>query len=191
MRASAAGKYARAVVSAAAARGRLAEAVRSLRRVAVFFQTPEGTDAMKVLRSSRVPEEERSALLDEIAEAFALTGEVKAVVQTFAYSRVLTTRALRTVSELAQAHADVESDTVRVVVRTAGALPETVTSRIGASLRRMLRRNVDVEVEEDATLLAGVVVRAGNHIWDGSLAGRLRRAREAVVASARAAAGRA
>ncbi len=173
-------KYARAVVKVSASRGRLEEAVRSLRDVAAFFQTAEGVEAMTVLQSSCVPVDERRALLDEIDEAFGFTDEVRALVQASADSHVLGTRGLVAIAERARAQAELESDTVLVRVRTAGRLADEVLSRIEASLARMLRRKIEIEVAEDGDLIAGLVVRAGNHVWDGSLTGRIAAARAAV-----------
>ena len=65
-------------------------------------------------------------------------------------------------------------------VRTARPLAEEVLSRIETVVGEVLRRPVRLVVQEDRGLLAGLVVRYGNKIWDGSLAGRVSRAAEAL-----------
>jgi len=179
VKAASATKYARAFVAVAASRGRLDESVHLLGAAAEFFASAEGRRAADVLQSSKVPREERDGLLTDIAVALSLTREVDAVMREFAGARALLTlgavamRARMFASRLAP-HAEAE-------LRTAMALPEGAVESIRAAAERLIGREVKLSVVEDASLIGGVVLRVGNKIWDGSLAGRLARAAEALA----------
>ncbi len=154
--------------------------VEALARAAEFFGTEDGRLAATVLQSSRVPAAERKTLQEEVARALGLPREAAALVEVLATRRAL--RVLRAVATRASSLAEALVDVARVEVRTAGALPEDVAGRIRAAMERVLGRPVRVEVTEDPGLLAGVIVRSGDRIWDGSLRGRVARAREALAA---------
>jgi F-type H+-transporting ATPase subunit delta len=184
MKPAAVGRFARAVLSAAAAQGRLEPAVDALARAAAFFGTEDGALAADVLQSRVVPAAERRALREEIAKALELPREVAVFVETLSAGRAL--GVLPAVAARASSVADAFRDFARVEVRTARALPEDasegILERIGAAMEKILRRPVRVEVSEDQDLLAGMVVRAGDRIWDGSLRGWMARSREALSA---------
>jgi F-type H+-transporting ATPase subunit delta len=182
MKPAAVGRFARAVLSAAAAQGRLEPAVDALARAAQFFGTEDGALAADVLQSRLVPAAERRALREEIAKALELPREVAVFVETLSAGRAL--GVLPAVAARASSVADAFRDFARVEVRTARALPEDasegILKRIRAAMEKILRRPVRIDVSEDPGLLAGMVVRAGDRIWDGSLLGWMARSREAL-----------
>ncbi|MHC5055334.1 MAG: F0F1 ATP synthase subunit delta [Planctomycetota bacterium] len=179
MRTASAARYARALVAVAATRGRTEEAVRSLEAAARFFATEEGLATVAVLQSSRVPREERAGLLRDVAGALSLTDEVSAVVRDFAGARTLS--ALGAVAARARAFASRLAEHAEAELRTARPLSQDSIDRIREAAERLIGRPTKLSVVEDASLLGGVVLRAGNRIWDGSLAGRHARAAEALV----------
>lgn len=178
MKATSAGRYARAIVQVAASRGRAEETARSLARASELFASSEGQGAAALLQSSRVPAPDRRALFEEIAEGLSLNEETKALVDAFARRRAL--GALPGVAERARSLALESTGVAEVELRTARALSEEIVRRIARAAEKLLRRPVKLNVVEDGRLLAGLVMLAGNRIWDGSLAGALARAREAL-----------
>ena len=199
MNAAVAGRCARTVLAAsrsgrsrhgpdvaAAGRGAVEAAVEALACAADLFDTKDGRLAADVLQSSRVPAAERT-LLEEIARLLELPREVAALVEALASRRGL--RVLRAVAARASSLAETFAEVARVEVRTARSLPEGVAARIASAMERILGRPTRLEIVEDEGVLAGVVVRAGDRIWDGSLRGRMARAREALVAGGISAAG--
>ncbi len=176
MKAASVGKYARAFITVAASRDRSLEASRAVARAAEFFASSEGRGAADVLQSSRVPRAERRGLLKELARALSLGDETEALVHSFARQRAL--GSLGAVAERARSLAVESTGVTEVELRTARPLPEDISDRIARTAERLLRRPVKLNVVEDAGLVAGVVMRAGNRIWDASLAGALARAGE-------------
>ncbi|MDH3514412.1 MAG: F0F1 ATP synthase subunit delta [Gammaproteobacteria bacterium] len=68
----------------------------------------------------------------------------------------------------AEAEAVIEAD-----VTSAYALSETEQEKIRAALRRRLGREVRITTYVDASLLGGIVIRAGDLVIDGSVRGRI------------------
>ncbi len=64
---------------------------------------------------------------------------------------------------------------VEAEVRSAFPLDEAQQRALAEGLRRRLGREVSLRCQVDTSLLGGVVVRAGDWVLDGSVAGRLRR----------------
>lgn len=62
---------------------------------------------------------------------------------------------------------------VRVNVKTAFPLSEEMKSFISSNLEKAMGRKVDMTVEEDASLLGGVVIRVGDTLYDGSIKNQL------------------
>ncbi len=182
MKAASAGKYARAFMAVAASRDRSVQASGEVARAAEFFASSEGQGAADVLQSSRVPRAERRGLLKELARALSLGEETEALVHSFATRRAL--ESLGAVAERARTLAVEAAGVAPAELRTAHPLSPDSLGRITAAAERILGRQVELTVTEDASLVAGVVLRAGNRIWDGSLAGALARAGEALSPAA-------
>jgi F-type H+-transporting ATPase subunit delta len=58
---------------------------------------------------------------------------------------------------------------VRVTVKTAFPLSGNLSDRLQTGLERLTGRKVEMTVEEDPTLLGGIVVRVGDKLYDGSI----------------------
>ena len=70
---------------------------------------------------------------------------------------------------------------VDVEITTATAVAEPQQQALIAAIRKRLAREVDVAWKTDAALVAGAVIRAGDLVIDGSIAGELAQLRQAVV----------
>ncbi len=66
---------------------------------------------------------------------------------------------------------------VRVNVKTAFPLSDEMRDFIGASLEKSLGKKVEMTVEEDSTLLGGVVIGVGDTLYDGSIKNQLNKMR--------------
>ena len=62
---------------------------------------------------------------------------------------------------------------IRVNVKTAFALSDELKSFISSSLEKSMGKKVDMTVEEDPTLLGGVVIGVGDTLYDGSIKNQL------------------
>ena len=68
-----------------------------------------------------------------------------------------------------------KSDRVRhtAVVESAASLSESVRADIESSLARLYGSGLDVRFTENIALIAGVHIRVGDDVYDGSVKGRL------------------
>jgi F-type H+-transporting ATPase subunit delta len=156
--------------------------VEGLARAARLIESREGRQWAALVQSSRVPRAEREALLAEASEGLGLPDEVARLVEALAARRQL--RTIPAILARSSAVAAAAAEVAPVDVRTARPLDEAGLARLGELLTKTIGRPVRFDVKEDPGLLAGLVVRSGNRIWDGSLAGRLARARDAVAGAA-------
>lgn len=71
----------------------------------------------------------------------------------------------------------------RVEVEVTSAAPVQAAQRehLAAALRKHLQREVDLQWKEDDALIGGAIVRAGDVVIDGSVAGELAKLRQALV----------
>jgi F-type H+-transporting ATPase subunit delta len=72
---------------------------------------------------------------------------------------------------------------VEVEITTATAVAEPQQQALVGAVRKRLEREVQVSWKTDAALIAGAVIRAGDLVIDGSVAGELEQLRQAVAAS--------
>jgi F-type H+-transporting ATPase subunit delta len=86
----------------------------------------------------------------------------------------------RTLRELADARKGI----VRAEVTSAAPLADDYYGRLQTTLETMTGKKVVVDRRTDPTLIAGVVTRIGDRIFDGSLRTRLQTLRDALMPSA-------
>lgn len=85
-------------------------------------------------------------------------------------------RRMRHLADIAEAYtnlAEAESGRVRAEVVSATALPEAYFAELQKTLEQVTGRKVQIVKRVDPTLIAGVVTRVGDRVFDGSLKNRL------------------
>jgi len=73
---------------------------------------------------------------------------------------------------------------LRAEVVTAAPLSEAYYARLQQQLEKMTGRKVVIDRREDASILAGVVTRIGDTVYDGSLQTRLNELKHALLPTA-------
>jgi F-type H+-transporting ATPase subunit delta len=87
------------------------------------------------------------------------------------------------VSEAFQALADRADGVVVAEAETVAPLTDQQRDRLVAALERLTGQRVRLEERLDASVLAGVRLRVGDRLIDGSAAGRLARMSEELMAA--------
>ena len=85
------------------------------------------------------------------------------------------------VAELFEGYKRESESQLLVKVTSALALDAAQSDQLKASLKRRFKREIELETEVDASLLAGVVIDTGSEVIDGSARGRLERMASALT----------
>jgi len=162
----------RATLGAAEKDGSLDEVEDQLFRFGRVLDREPELNAL--LSDGATPPDKRAELLRDV-----LGGKVSPVTAALLTQTVQTPRgrsldlAAEELSELAAARRDRYVAHVRAPV---GLSPDQ-EQRLAAALSRLYGRPISLQVELDEDLLGGLVVRVGNEVIDGSVAGKLAAAR--------------
>lgn len=165
----AAQRYARAIFELGVETGQIETLVR---QIAVFADCYAGSpDLAAVLDNPLVPEEQREAILVDLAARLGLAELVLNAVRLLALRRRLA--ALPEIARRLNVLSDEQAGVVRATVTSATPLPEEYYRALSQELEAALSRKVVIEKKEDPTLIAGVVTQIGDNTIDGSVRGRL------------------
>jgi F-type H+-transporting ATPase subunit delta len=162
-------RYAKAILDLALQESVIAQADSQLALLAEV--TLSDLKARAFWRSLKIPDDEKHHTLQDILEKM----DALALVRNTA-NLLLDTGRLTLLPEIAKAYsvrARRLSQTVHATVTSAGDLSPEMTDRIRDGLARMTGQTVELATAIDPSLLAGVRVRIGNTVIDGSARGRL------------------
>ena len=171
-------RYAKALLELGKESGDLDALVRESASVAALYA--ESADLRGLFVSPLVSDADKMAIVRELC---AKSGFGKTT--TNVWLMLVERRRADAMPEIAAAlrtFADAERGTVRADVRTAGPLSEAYRARLSAALEKRVGRAVSLHVTTDESLLAGLVVRVGDTVMDGSLTARLSGASESLRA---------
>src|SRR5690348_6786469 len=135
----------------------------------------------QVLESSLVSPEQKEALLDRLFSGRAST-EVLNFLKVL--SRKGRLELIRSISIQAEKlHAE-RAGLASVEVRVAKQLDDALQKDIYERLQRVLGKTPVFDVKIDPSIIAGIIVRVGDRVFDGSLANQLEQARQSMIARA-------
>lgn len=132
----------------------------------------------QALNSSLVAQEQKEQLLGRI-----FGGKASAEVLNFlkVLSRHGRLGIVRQASRLAtKLHATMRGMT-DIEIRVASPLDDTLRSEIQTHLRKVLGTEPVLNVKIDPSLIAGIVIRVGDRVYDGSVHNQFERARAAII----------
>ena len=175
-----AGRYARALIEALAAdSAQSADAgLDQLRRIESLLESEP--DARKLLVNPVIPSDRRSRFVGEISRALGLDARVGRLL-----GLIVERRRLDILDDLIEAYQkllDEKNGIVRAVVTAAGPLSQAEQQEVVRRLEKSLGRRVVMEVQQDSTLIGGLVVRIGSTVYDGSLRQHLAGFKERLLA---------
>lgn len=164
-------RYARAFLEALPPERRQAEDDALAQAARELMEPPLGP----VLRHPGIPARAKRQLLDAAYDGSPWVKNLLAVLVDHGRERLLPLVAEQYHVVLLEA-----SGRVAATVRTARPLDDGRRERLVRRLSEVLGREVDAAFEVDPALLGGVEVRFGDHLWDGTVKGRLMRLRRAL-----------
>jgi F-type H+-transporting ATPase subunit delta len=167
--------YAQALLEVARAEGHLATVEDDLFRFARTFESSD--DLRMALTDPSLPLELRVAVVDELmgGKALATSTALASMVVAAGQSGDLPAIVNRFV-ELAAAERAHEI----AEVRSAIPLDDAQIERLAAALSKATKKQVEVKVVVDPTVLGGLVARVGDTVIDGTIRHRLEQLKELI-----------
>jgi F-type H+-transporting ATPase subunit delta len=172
-------RYARALFSLANDESRAADVREELRRFGAALEA--SAELRAVLLQPLHPAAERRRVLDALAEKLGASS----LLRRF-YAYLIDQRRLVAFDAIEAEFvrlADEAAGRAKAKVRTAQPLSAEQQQRLARALAARAGRAVELEVEIDPTLVAGLVAQLGDTVYDGSLKSQLVQLRSVLVGS--------
>jgi F-type H+-transporting ATPase subunit delta len=172
-----AGRYAKALFQAARDAKAVDAVAEDLKTLAKGLRLDPGLKA--ALSHPRLSPAEKRAAVDKAAGK----GGLHALTRRFTDLLLSKKRVslLFMTAALFEDQSDRAAGLARVQARSAQPLTPEQSRALSASLEKALGAKVSLEGTVDPSLLGGVVLRAGDRVWDLSYTGRLRRLKEKLL----------
>jgi F-type H+-transporting ATPase subunit delta len=169
--------YAKAFMSVAAKTSNTEALVEELKSIVadVLDRFPK---LEEVFKSSLVSPEQKEALLDRVFSKTASTQVTNFLKVVARHGRL---ELLRPISRQAEKLFTEQSGIADVDVRVARKLDDDIRTVIEARLIKALGKKPRFNITIDPNLIAGIVVRVGDRVFDGSLHTHLEQARRAMI----------
>ena len=162
-------RYARALYELGKQAGQLEAMGKSLAELAAAWN--ESKDLRDAFANPSVTAEMRRKILDALGQRLGTSQTLKNTMQMLSDRRRL--RHLPEIAEAFATLAEQQSGRVRAEVITATQLPESYFAELKKTLEQVTGRQVQLVQRHDPSLIAGVVTRVGDRVYDGSLKNQL------------------
>ena len=173
-------RYANALLELGAELGQTDALVEEIGAVAESYaSSPELQDA---LENPLFPYATKKNILAELGKAIGLGQTAQNALFLLNDRRRM--RVLPGIAQLLREMSDKRKGLLRAEVVTAAPLAEAYYVRLQQQLEKMTGRKIVLDKREDPTILAGVITRIGDTIYDGSLRSRLHEIKHALLPSA-------
>ena len=165
--------YGKALLDATTSSGTTARVIDELDSLVsdILAQLP---DFERLLTSPRVPTEEKIRILDSVLES-RLSEDLLTFLKVVCRRDRLD--CLREISREARKQFNEMLGVIRVHVTSATPIDESLTGLIENVLRGVLRSEISLAYNIDPKLIGGLVIRAGDTVFDGSVINQLERLR--------------
>ena len=162
-------RYAKALVDLGAETGTLDALTDEITKIAQAYDA--SVDLRHALENPLVSYAQKKAVLTELADKLGLGAMAKNTVLLLNDRRRM--KILPSVAQLLREISDKKKGLLRAEVISAGPLSDSYYTKLQAQLEKMTGKKIVLDKKEDTSLLAGVVTRIGDTVYDGSLRSRL------------------
>jgi F-type H+-transporting ATPase subunit delta len=170
-------RYAKALAEIGGETGTLDQIVDEFRRVAAAYD--DSGELRAALENPLVPHASKKAIVADIADRLALSPVVRNTLLLLVDRRRM--RILSSLAQVLKEMNDSKKGLLRAEVISAAPLSDGYYQKLHAQLEKMTGKKIALDKKTDPTLLAGVVTRIGDTVYDGSLLSRLREMRAALA----------
>lgn len=162
-------RYAKALLALGVETGELERLTRELKAAGQTYS--ESPELRAALDNPTIAHPQKRAILDEVATALSVGATARHTLFLLNDRRRL--EFLPAIAEALAELSDVRHGLVHAEVIVARPLGDDFYAKVKAELERLTGRTIVLRRREDPALLAGVVVRLGDTVYDGSLKTRL------------------
>jgi F-type H+-transporting ATPase subunit delta len=170
-------RYAQALLELGVEQGNLDKMVDDVASVAAAFESSH--ELRNALENPLVPHAAKKSVMGELSDQIGAAPMTRNALQLLVDRR--RTKTLPYLARTLRELADRRKGVVRAEVTTAIELSDAYYARLQAQLEKMTSKRVVVDKRTDPTLIAGVVTRIGDRIFDGSLRTRLQSLKDALL----------
>ncbi len=170
-------RYAKALLELGSEAGNVDAIVTETTSVAETYAS--SVELQRVLGDPLVPHRVKKDILSDVAASLSLSATTKNAVLLLGDRRRL--RLLPEIAQLLREMNDLQKGVVRAEVTSAVNLSEAFYERLKMQLETMTGKRVVLERKTDPTLIAGVVTRIGDQVFDGSIKTRLASLKNALM----------
>ncbi|MDF1536729.1 MAG: ATP synthase F1 subunit delta [bacterium] len=162
-------RYAKAVIGLAQEAGSVTEVGQELEQISGLFA--ENPDLVNVFSDPTIAHKIKEKVLEEILRK----GSIQELTMRFIHVLNEKNRILG-IGEISRSYRDLSdqlTNRTRAMVVSASKLEDKEKDKIKEALSRISGKDVILEIEEDESLLGGVVAYMGSQVYDGSLKNQL------------------
>lgn len=167
--ASLARRYARAVLELATEQRLVDRVKKDLEELSAMWL--ESAELRELFQNPKFDAEVRKAALSEVITRAGVSPLVRNTVLYLADKNRIA--ALPDVARAFGEQSERAAGTLRAEVTSAAALPESYYLQLQRALEQATGKRIAIEKKTDATLIAGVVTKVGDQVFDGSVRTRL------------------
>jgi F-type H+-transporting ATPase subunit delta len=170
-------RYAQALLELGVAENKLDAIVAEMGAAASVWET--SAELRNAIENPLVPHATKKAVIGELAQRIGASQTTHNALFLLVDRR--RTRTLPYLARSLRELADARKGVLRAEATTAAPLSDAYYEKLRAKLEKMTGKQVIVDRKTDASIIAGVVVRIGDRIFDGSLLTRLHTLRDALL----------
>jgi F-type H+-transporting ATPase subunit delta len=158
-------RYARAFFAVAGEENKYQEFHRELRLFATVME--DNRNLRELLSNPVYDKQDKKQVVDKVLQ------QLKLSLPTANFIRLLVDkRRIAGIADIEENYRKLMDDAIgisRVQVTTAFPLTSELTANLQRGLESLTGKKVEMQIDEDASLLGGVVVRVGDKLYDGSI----------------------
>ncbi len=170
-------RYARALLAVAHEQKKTAQIEAQLGELSELFHANQ--DLQNVLHAPQITVEELIAIVTDLANKLNLEPALKNTLLVLAEGK-----RLGLLSDLSALYRELRGEQDKVVtaeILSAESLPQAYLDQVKDALERIIEKKVSLVCRQDPSVIAGVVARVGDQIFDGSAKGRLSEFKQTII----------
>jgi F-type H+-transporting ATPase subunit delta len=162
-------RYAKALFALGKESGELERFGVKLREV--YDLLKENSDVELALTNPVYPADMKKTVINEIMKFSSIEGALASFFVLLVERRRV--QYLKPIIEAFQEFLDEETGVVRAVVRTPVPLTDEISKKLKDVMAKVSGKEVVLQVQEDPSIIGGMIAHIGDTIWDGSIKSQL------------------